>query len=284
MIRAIGVAIAFSPTAERMLAEAAHLAHQHGARLVLIHAGHHTDSEERQMRSLMDSQGLKEQQATVRWETGEPARAILKACDKENVDLLVAGALVKEDILHYYLGTIARHIMRRARCSVLLLTQPSLVPRYFKNIVVDAEEGALVHTTLSMACQFGKKDKGTWLHVVRELKLYGLAMSASDQCSEEEYDSLRHDLVKDEIEKVESLLQKIPHEGLKVNIKVVSGKSGFELAQFAKRKQADLLVVSAPPRRFRFFDRVFTHDLEYVFADLPCNLLIVHPGKEVAHA
>ena len=110
--------------------------------------------------------------------------------------------------------------------------------------------------------------------------MYGLAMSASDQCSEDEYENIRHGLVKDEIEKVEKLLQKIHYEHLKINIKVVSGKSGFELAQFARRKQADLLVVGAPPRRFKLLDRVFTHDLEYVFADLPCNLLIVQPGKE----
>ena len=70
---------------------------------------------------------------------------------------------------------------------------------------------------------------------------------------------------------------------LKINIKIVSGKSGFEIAQFAQRKQADLLVVGAPPRRFSLFDRVFTHDQEYIFADLPCNLLIVNPRKEAAH-
>jgi hypothetical protein len=28
------------------------------------------------------------------------------------------------------------------------------------------------------------------------------------------------------------------------------------------------------------FDRVFPNDLEYVFADLPCNLLIVHPATK----
>jgi nucleotide-binding universal stress UspA family protein len=92
---------------------------------------------------------------------------------------------------------------------------------------------------------------------------------------------MRHKLVKEEIDSVEKMLQRIPHEGLKVNIKLVSGKSGFEITQFAQRKHADLLIVGAPPRRFSLFDRVFTHDQEYIFADLPCNLLIIHPRKEV---
>jgi nucleotide-binding universal stress UspA family protein len=56
----------------------------------------------------------------------------------------------------------------------------------------------------------------------------------------------------------------------------VSGKSGFELPKFAVKKSANLLVLGAPPRRSSFFDRLFPHDLEYILADLPCNLLIVH--------
>jgi hypothetical protein len=112
--------------------------------------------------------------------------------------------------------------------------------------------------------------------------MYGLTMSAVENCTEEEYDKFRHSLVQDEISDVEKILLRIPHEGLKVNIKLVSGKSGFELSQFAQRKHAELLIVGAPHRRFSLFDRVFTHDQEYLFADLPCNLLMVNPRKEVS--
>ena len=283
MIRTIGLAIAFSPTAEHMLAEAGRLAIQFQARLVLIHVGDHGPEEERLMQSLLSGPNISRDMVMLRWETGEATRAILKVCDDEKIDLLLAGALKKENLLQYYLGTIGRQIMRRANCSVLLLTQPSIEPIGFKNIVVDAGESLHVEDSISLACQFGKKEKGSWIHVVRELKMYGLAMSASDQSSEDEYENIRHVMVREEIEKVEVLLKKIPHDNLKINIKVVAGKSGFELAQFARRKQADLLVVSASPRRFKFIDRLFTHDLEYVFADLPCNLLIVQPGKEVSH-
>lgn len=283
MIRTIGLAVAFSPTAERMLAEALHLATRLHARLVLIHVGDHGPKEQALMQSLLKSIGIPKDIVTIRWNTGDAARVILEACEEENVDLLLAGALKREDLFHYYLGTIARHIMRRAQCSVLLLTGPTEEPNGFKNIVIDAEESPYLLESISMACQFARKDKGAWLHIVRELKLYGLAMSASDQSSEDEYESIRNGMVKDEVEKVDELLQRIPHESIKTNIKVVAGKSGFELVQFAKRKQADLLVVGAPRRKFRFLDRLFTHDLEYVFADLPCNLLIVHPRKEITH-
>lgn len=109
-------------------------------------------------------------------------------------------------------------------------------------------------------------------------------MSFYDQASEDEHERMRQDLVREEINKVEQQLRFLPRSQVKVNIKILSGKSGFELVQFARKKNADLVMVSAPERRFGLLDRIFTHDVEYVFADLPGNLLIVHPDKEDSHA
>lgn len=282
-IRKIAVAVAFSPRIEAVLMETARMKKMWNADLILIHVGRRGDKEIARLNQLLDSTGLNETgDVKIFWEEGKPSQRILATCKKENVDLLIAGALKKENLVQYYLGTVARKIIRKADCSVLLLTNPSITPQPFKNIVVDADDRPYLEESLVSACQIGLKDKSTWLHVVRELKMYGLTMTAAEQCSEEEYEEMRHKLVKEEIEIVEKILQRIPHEGLKVNIKLVSGKSGFELTQFAQRKQADLLIVGAPQRRFSLFDRVFTHDQEYIFADLPCDLLIIHPRKEVA--
>lgn len=282
-IRKIGLAIAFSPRTEALLAEAARLKKMWDAELLLIHVGDHGEKEESRLKQLLIATGLGEENAVkIFWETGKPSERILLTCKKERIDLLIAGALKKENLVQYYLGTVARKILRKADCSVLLLTNPSTTPQLFKNIVVNAEDSPYVEEALITACHIGMRDKATWLHVVREIKMYGLTMTVSEQYSEEEYENMRQSLVKGEVADVEKILQRIPHEGLKVNIKLVSGKSGFELSKFAQRKQADLLVVGAPPRRFSLFDRVFTHDQEYIFADLPCNLLIVNPRKEAA--
>jgi nucleotide-binding universal stress UspA family protein len=283
-IKKIGVAVAFSPRIEAILAEAARMKQLWSAELILIHVGTHSEKETTRLNQLLVQTGLNTS-ADVRifWEEGKPSQRILAVCKKENVDLLIAGALKKENILQYYLGTIARKIIRKADCSVLLLVNPSSTPKPFNNIVVEADDRPYVEQSLHVACHIALKDQSSWLHIVRELKMYGLTMTAAEQCSEQEYEDMRHKLVQSEIETVEKILQEIPHEGIKINIKLVSGKSGFELTQFTQRKQADLLIVGAPERRFSFFDRVFTHDQEYIFADLPCNLLIIHPRKEVAH-
>ena len=279
----IGLALAFSPRMKALLAETARLQKNWGAELVLIHVGNHTQQEEDLLTELLASAGLAEPEVKVLWCTGKPSDQILQACKKERVDLLVAGALRKENLMQYYLGTIARKILRKADCSVLMFTDPSTDPQPIKNIVVNAEDSPYVQEAIASACEFGKMDRSSWLHIVKEIKLYSLTMSAVDQRTEDEYENFRNSLVKEEIENVEKMLQRIPHEGLKVNIKLVSGKSGFELSKFAQRKHADLLVVGASPRRFSLFDRVFPHDLEYIFADLPCSLLIVHPRKEATN-
>jgi nucleotide-binding universal stress UspA family protein len=277
--RKIGLALAFSPRTEALLAEASRLKKLWNTELVLIHVGPHRENEEKLLDELLIKTGLQSPSGVrVLWESGKPADQILRACKKENVDLLIAGALRKENLVQYYLGTIARKILRKADCSVLMFTDPSTSPQPVKNIVVNAEDSPYVDEAITIACELGRSERASWLHIVKEIKPYSLT-SGADQYKENEDEDLRNALVKEKIECVEKTLQKIPHEGLKVNIKVVSGKGGFQLAKFTQRKHADLLVVGASPRRSTLFDRVFPHDLEYIFADLPCNLLIVHPEK-----
>lgn len=278
-INKIGLALAFSPRMEAMMAEAKRLMQAYESQLVLVHVGEETTQAKEQVAALISVSQLSVSQVKVLWRTGDPAECILKACREEQIDLLIAGALKREQFVKYYLGTIARKILRKANCSVLMLINPSVEGKPFQQIVANAEDSAFVEDALVAACELAIKENAQWLHVVREVKLLGLTMASMDDRTEDEYNELRNGLVRTEIENVEKLLARIPHAGLKINIKLLSGKSGFELSKFAERKNADLLVVGASPRRFFFLDRVFTHDLEYIFQDLPCNLLVVNPRK-----
>ena len=44
------------------------------------------------------------------------------------------------------------------------------------------------------------------------------------------------------------------------------------------------MVVNSPDTRLGFLDRIFKHDLEYMLADLPTDVLIVHNTKAHQHA
>lgn len=275
----IAVGIAFSPTAEAMLIETARLAKLLDAEMLLIHVGARTPDAESKMNAMIEKCPVFRDRMSVLWGSGDPVKVILDSCKKHHVDLLVTGALKKENLVEYYVGTIARKVLRKAGCSVLTIINPSIEFKPYKNVVVSAEDSSYIAEAISTACRVVAKDNSSWVHIVREVKLYGLTMAAADQHTEEEYDDVRQGLVKQEIENVEAIMRQIPHEGVRVNIKTVSGKSGFELPRFAQRKNADLLVVGAPPRKFSFFDRVFPHDMEYILADLPCSLLVVQPSK-----
>lgn len=260
-----------------MVAETIRIVNLFQSQLVLIHVGKKDAAKEAAMEKLISDAQLNRNRVKVFWEEGDPADQILKICQKEKVDLLVAGALKKENLVDHYLGSVARKIMRRAKCSIWMITNPSVEYVPLKNIVVDAQSDEHMRSLISLACTLAQKEKDAWVHVVRELKLYGLALSAREQCTEEEYDQLERNMVKSETELVEKSLASFPHPDVRINIKLLSGKSGYELGQFAKRKSADLLIVRAPERQLSIFDRIFTHDHEYIFSELPCNLLIIQP-------
>jgi nucleotide-binding universal stress UspA family protein len=279
----IATAISFSPNTKAMIGIGLNLTKLFEAQLILIHIGSKTDEKIKQMDALLTETNASADKIKVIWDEGDPVKKILKICREEKIDLLVAGALKKEKLMGYYIGTIARKFMRKAECSVLMINNPSSESLSFKNIVVNAEDSACTEDALAIGCELGIKVNITWMHIVRELKLYGLTMSTADHNSEEEYGDVRQKLVKDEIEKVEEMLQHIAVAKPKVNIKIISGKSGFELSKFAKRKHADLLIVGAPPRRLLLFDRIFPHDLEYIFSDMPCSLLLVNTIKKHKH-
>ncbi len=276
----IGLAIAFSPTSQALLTEAARLAVQLSAQLVVVHVGDRSAVEEAKMNELIQSVAHFNLTPIILWRKGEPVEEILKVCKSENIDLLVAGALKKENLLQNYIGTVARKIMRKADCSVLMIQNPIAERKPIQNIVVNAEDSPYVEQAIEAACHIGQLENAQWVHIARELKLLGLALSANEQCTENEYHDSMQGMVREELEQVEKILARIPHPKLKVNIKVLSGKAGYELARFAERKNADLLIVGAPARGFTLFDRVFPHDLEYIFANLPCNLLVVNPKKQ----
>jgi nucleotide-binding universal stress UspA family protein len=273
----IALAIGFSPSSKALLKEASRLAYLFKAQLILVHVGAHGSEEESKMNELIQSVNAADLKPIVLWKEGDPVKEILNVCSTEHIDLLVAGALKKENLLQNYIGTVARKIMRKANCSILMIQNPNEQRGSVTNIVVNAEDSPYIEDAINAACYFGKIENAQWVHIARELKLLGLALSANEQCTEDEYHESMQGMVREEIEEVEKILSRIPHEKLKVNIKMLSGKSGYELARFAERKKADLLVVGAPARRFSFLDRVFPHDLEYIFANLPCNLLVINP-------
>ncbi len=279
MFRKIAAAIAFSPRCEAIMKEAQRMSALFDAEFVLIHIGKYNEKDEKMLYQLMESAQFDRNKVRVIWEKGDPSHKILSICKKEQVDLLIAGALEKENLFTYYIGSIARKILRKARCSVLVITKPSISPKPFKKIVIDGSGLPTIENTIRTGCQFGALENSESLTIIRELSLYGLNLTA-EEYTETEYQKRKQELFEEERKKVEKMIGQEAQRDLPIDIKITTGKSGFELSKFAKATQADLLVVEAPKRKLNIFDRVITHDLEYILANLPSNLLLYTPTSK----
>lgn len=275
-IETIAVAVSFSPRCLPVLAEAKNLSDILNAVLILIHIGDKTGEKEQHLDELMNQLGMDDSHYRVIWMDGDPVETILKLSKLNMVDLLILGALEKENVLKFYLGSIARNISRRAKCSVLLFTNPSEQPRRYKKMVVNGVENPktihTIGTTFYLAHLLNVKD----VTIVNEINVPGLAMAIADDSTAPEAKEIKKNLNEEMAENIHSIVEKCDTTGINVIIKSIKGKPGYAISKYAKDRRADLLVINSPDTHLNLLDRIFTHDIEYILAHLPCNLLIVH--------
>lgn len=272
----IAVAISFSPSCQSLLAEAKRLSDVLGASLLLLHIGDQTPEKEQKLDSIMDTVGLDPKRSRVIWMEGDPIDTILKLCKLNIVDLLVLGALEKENILKFYLGSIARNISRKAKCSVLLLTNPSDEPMKLKKIVVNGVENPKTIHTINTSLYLAKHLKVKDLNIVKEVDISGIAMAIADNTTAPQTKEIKKNITDESEETLQMIIDKCDIGEINVTDKIIKGKPGYAISKFAKDKRADLLVINSPDTHLNVFDRIFTHDIEYILADLPCNVLIIH--------
>lgn len=273
----VAVAIAASPTLEALLAESKRLQDLFGSEILLLHVRRNSEVEEEEFlkKAIQDSR-FSPEKTRLFFENGDPAEVIINFCKAQKVDLLVAGALKKENIFRSYLGSVGRKIMREASCSILILVEPSEQPNPFREIVVDGSEHPLTEKAIAAACLIGQKQQASHVHILKDIKLYGLTMSMAAEDSEDAYTEQRRKLVQAEIQHVKKKLEGLDQRQVPINIKIISGRKGFEISKFATRTGADLVVTAGPQKKLGILDRIMTHDLEYLLADIPANLLIIH--------
>lgn len=273
MFKKIALAIAFSPRIEALIAEAKRLSEIFDAELILIHVGDKDEAQEVRLQETLQKLGI-QNGAQVFWESGKPANKIIQVCEEQGVDLLVAGALKKEGILQYYIGSIARKIIRKSTCSVLMLIEPLEKPTPFDKVVINGTQQEQTPRVIARGLDWCKMDQARQVFIVNEIKMYGMQMATAGEGGESEIANTRRKLVAEEVAYVENILKGLDKGNLKVHIKITCGKWAVELARFATDVKADLLIVG-DEGKLGLLDRLFPHDLEEILGDLPCNLLIV---------
>jgi nucleotide-binding universal stress UspA family protein len=208
----IGVAVAFSPRLENMLAEAKILAEKFNAAVILMHIGDRTREKEHRLAEVMQKCGMNEKKVRVVWNEGEPVQTLLHLCKLHIVDLLILGALKKENIFQFYLGSVARQISRKAKCSVLLITEPRAEGSRFRKIVINAPESPKTQHTIRTAVYFAQHNNAKDITVVTEIEQQGLAMTVATESTASEASRIRKEIAESETENVREIVTRISEQ------------------------------------------------------------------------
>ncbi len=269
------MAIAFSPRLEAVVAEAARLADTFKAELLLIHVGKRTAGKERALQEIYGRLAIGAEPRVI-WQSGDPVLCLLKTCKENLVDLLILGALRRENVLRYYLGSVARGMSRRAKCSLLLLIEPKVSGTSFREIVVSCLEHPKTRPTLQTGIYFAGHVGSRQIHVVREADLSGLAMAMSDDSTMGEASLVKDQLFEQEVGALQVLIASCHPGEIPVRSRVIAGRPGFAIRQYTEDCGADLLIINSPDGSYGIIDRIFAHGMEHILERMPCNMLIVH--------
>ena len=275
--KTIGIGVTFSPNLEANINEAARLALFFGSKLVLIHVGE--ASEEKLNKFLAFLNPFKDQglDFEVSFKSGDPVEVILSTTNEKEVDLLIIGALKKENFVKYYLGSIARKVTRKATCSVLLLINPSKERVSCSHIVVNGLKDPKTEETVATAFFVGHKLGANKITVVEEISDEEVSVKVDDDKSLRKSTIVKERLRLREEVRVKTILGTIPGEltkDIKIKSQPIFGKRGYSIGHYAQVARADLLVMNAP-RKMNFWDRLFPHDIEHILTELPTDVLIV---------
>src|SRR5881396_4262430 len=177
--KTIAVATTFSPRFKQVFAEAKRIRERFSADLHLIYAGKRNEETAKKFHDALTELQLPTD-STIHYEEGEgdPAEAILRTLNREGIDMVVAGALEKEVVLHPFLGNVARRLVREAPCAVMLFTRPQAKPKPLRRIVFVADYSEHGLKALKTTLPLAEAESCHRLHVVRIITAFDEARAS----------------------------------------------------------------------------------------------------------
>ncbi len=273
----VGIGVTFSPNLEANICEASRLCAQFNAKLVLIHVGEESEEKDKAFKEILNPFIKDDLSYSIIFKSGDPVEVILSISKQEQIDLLIVGALKKENFFKYYTGSIARKITRQATCSVLLLLDPSVTHTPYKHIVVNGLEDPKTKQTISSAFYVAKHLKSEKITIVEEISQQEVAVTIEDDKSLRQSNLVKERLMLIEDSRVKKIINEVPatyKEEISIKTQPIFGKRGYSIGHYAQVVRADLLLMNAPIK-ISFWQRLFPHDIEYILTELPTNVLII---------
>ncbi|PYI88922.1 MAG: hypothetical protein DMF03_09155 [Verrucomicrobia bacterium] len=258
----IAVASTFSPRFDQVLSEAKRVRDRFGSELSLIYVGDKTVEVAEKFRAALKRLSLPENSA-IHYEQGDPAAGILRAIERHGIDLVIAGALEKEIVLHPFLGNVARRLLREGRNSVMLFTSPQREPKPLRKFVFIAEYSDHAAQALRLTLYFAALEKSERVYVIRVITTFDEARAAK---------SRRRSDDSDEEVKLEQFVLALGDIEVPTEVRCIRGNTGFVAADFVKSVEADLLVLPLDSKKN---EGQLPPNLEWLTDVIPCNLWVI---------
>ncbi|AUP79492.1 universal stress protein [Flavivirga eckloniae] len=275
--KSIGIGVAFSPNLKANLFEAARLSLFFNSKLILIHVGEVSDDKVKMLKVFLKPFEKDNLKYEVVYKPGDPVNVILSTTEEKDIDLLILGALQRERFLKYYVGSIARKITRKAKCSVLLLIKPSVERVACEHIVVNGLEDPKTEQTIKAAYYVASHLSAEKITIVEEIKQEQVSVKVDDDKSLRKANIIKERIRLRENSRIKDIIEHIPEKYTKsivTKLQPIFGKQGYSIGHYAQISRADLLVMNAPSK-MTFWDRLFPHDIEHILTELPTDVLIL---------
>jgi nucleotide-binding universal stress UspA family protein len=259
--KTIAVATTFSPRFKQVLAEAKRIRDRFGAELHLIYVGRRNPETPRKFSDVLAELELPAD-SPIHYEEGDPAEAILAALVRENIDMLMAGALEKEVVLHPFLGNVARRLVREANCSVMLFTHPQKKPKPLRRIVFIADNSQQELVALKTTLMLAEAELCERLYVIGITTAFDEARGIAT-----------HKPNYGEEDPLEEFVLSAGATEVPIETRFIRGATGLAASDFVRSVEADLLVVPLPKSR----DTVqqLPRNIAWVSEVIPCNLWVI---------
>ncbi|KAA5827472.1 universal stress protein [Algibacter amylolyticus] len=275
--KSIGIGVAFSPNLKANLFEAARLSVFFKAKLVLIHVGEASEEKTNVLSTCLKSFEKDNLDYEVVFKPGDPVNVILSTSEEKKIDLLILGAVKREKVVKYYVGSIARKITRQAKCSILLLIKPSVESNPCKHIVVNGLKDPKTEQTITAAFYVANHVNSEKITIVEEIDQEEIHVKVEDDKSLRRANIVKERIKLRENSRVNEIIKHIPEEYTKnktIKLQPIFGKRGYSIGHYAQISRADLLIMNSPSK-MTFWDRLFPHDIEHILTELPTDVLIL---------
>ncbi len=274
-LKNIGLALTYSPNTAPLLWEADRLKNLLNGNLTLIIIDNSGSIIKEKIDNLIRDTGIKNENIKIVFGEGDISKQIINISMRENIELLIAGALEQETIIKYYIGSVARKLMRDSPCPLLILKNPSISATPFKSFFVITDFSSASEAAIKMVYKLAILENAASFNIIRSYNIPALSSTILGTGSTAKINQLKDILHTEEEDKMKFLIKELNLSQINVKTFCIYGKEGWETLNFVKSQNADILAFHAPIKNLNFLDKFFPNKQEYYYHQLPSNLLII---------